>query len=108
MRIYLDLEKEGGETVHAVAPDNPLSLAQQIASPRTISEEIFKGPAVLRRAIGDRVDVHFLLERNDTPEEESEGQALKTRSNSWAENCFAGTRPGLRGSPGDCCSHRTK
>jgi hypothetical protein len=40
---------------------------------------------VPRRALNDRVNVHVLLEKNGTPEEEPEGQALKARGYSWAE-----------------------
>jgi Peptidase M50B-like len=83
--IYLDLEKEGGETAHQKACC--VCLVQQIAFlyAGAISEEIFKGPAVPRRANLDRVNVHLLLERNGTPEEAPQGQALQTRAHSWAE-----------------------
>ena len=74
-RIYLDLETEGGA---AVAPASPC-LVQQVAI-------FYAGTAaVFRRSIEDRMNVHVLLEKNGTPEEEPEGQALKARGCSWAE-----------------------
>jgi hypothetical protein len=87
VRIHLDLEREGGEAVQDVAPASRLCLVQRIAIfyAGTVSEEIFKGPAVPRRAHVDRAEVHVLLEKNGTPEEEPEGQALIARGCSWAE-----------------------
>jgi hypothetical protein len=83
--IYLDLEKEGGEAAHKRVQS--VCLVQQIAIlyAGAVSEQIFKGPAVPRRANIDRVNVHLLLERNGTPEKEPEGQALQTRAYSSAE-----------------------
>jgi hypothetical protein len=79
VRIYLDLETEGGAAL-SMAADS--SLVQQIAVlyAGKVSEEIFRGPAVSRRSLEDRVNVHVLLEKNGTPEEEPEGQAIQTRA----------------------------
>jgi hypothetical protein len=61
MRVYLDLEKESGGAPAMTAHS---SLVQQIAVlyAGTVSEGIFKGPAVFRRSIEDRMNVHVLLE----------------------------------------------
>jgi hypothetical protein len=82
-RIYLDLKTEGG----AAPADGPASLAKKIAIyyAGNVSEEIFKGPAVPRRAHADRYYVRRLLEENGTPEDEPEGQALIAKGCSWAE-----------------------
>jgi len=109
-RIYLDLEKQGGEVISAVEPTR-LCIVQQIAFHYAgpVSEEIFKGPASSRRALADHVNGNILLKANGTPEEEPEGQALQIRAYApWSKNCCVGTRPGLGGSPSACCSRRTK
>src|SRR5262249_18832557 len=63
VRIYLDLETEGG-AAHSMTAHS--SLVQQIAVlyAGNVSEEIFRGPAVPRRFLEDRVNVHVLLEKN--------------------------------------------
>jgi Peptidase M50B-like len=85
-RIYLDLEKQGGEAISAVAPTR-LCIVQQIAFHYAgpVSEKIFKGPASSPRARADHMNVHVLLEKNGTPEEEPEGQALQTRAYALVE-----------------------
>lgn len=107
-RIYLDLETEGGGAP-AVAPAG-LGLVQRIVIlyAGTVSEEIFKGPAVFRRSIEDRANVHVLLEKNGTPEEDSR------RAGSHSQGLFVGRKiiaqargQGLGGLPSACCSQRT-
>jgi hypothetical protein len=86
-RIYLDLEKEGGGVDYLTERFDRLCLLQQIVFyyGGPVSENIFRGPASGKRCSGDHVNVHVLLEKNGTPEEAPEGQALQTRAYSWTE-----------------------
>jgi hypothetical protein len=86
-RVYLDSEKEGGDVDYPAERFDRLCLLQQIVFHYggPVSENIFRGPASSKRCSGDHVNVHVLLEKNGTPEEEPEGQALQTRTYSWAE-----------------------
>jgi hypothetical protein len=98
-RIYLDLENRSGGTVPAVDPSR-LCLVQQIAihyaGPK--AEEIFTGFARARdhAARADHLWVHVLLEKNGTPEEEPEGQALQTSAYACAEKLLRRHEPRIR------------
>ena len=66
---------------------------------------IFRQPS--RRSNADRLNVHVLLEKNGTREEEPEGQALIARGCSWAEELLRRHEAMLGGSPSDCYGRRT-
>jgi hypothetical protein len=86
VRIYLDLETEGGGAVSEVDLTH-LCIVHQIAFHYAgpVSEEIFKGPASSHRCSGDHLNVYVLLEKNGTPEEKTEGQAIQKRAYTLAE-----------------------
>jgi hypothetical protein len=86
-RMYLNLETEGGEVVPVDPFASRLCLVKRIAYlyAGPVSEEIFKGPASSRRCSGDHANVHVLLEKNGTPEEEPEGQGLQKRAYALVE-----------------------
>jgi len=67
---------------------------------------IFRQPS--RRSNADRLNVHVLLEKNGTREEEPEGAALIARGCSWAEESLRRHEAMLGGSPSDCYGRRTK
>jgi len=85
-RIYRGLEKQDGAAISEVDLTHPC-IVQQIAFHYAgpVSEEIFKGPASRHRCSGDHLNVHVLLQKNGTPEEEPEGQALQIRTYALAE-----------------------
>ena len=86
VHIYLDLETEGGGAV-AGKPTRPLCIGQQVAFHYAgpVSEEIFKGPASSHRCSADHLNVHVLLEKNGTPEDEPAGQAIQKSAYVWVE-----------------------